>query len=284
MRQGRVLCLTPYPPASPPRIRRFYGSHGAASPVYSTPWRVSSARSKGQLARTRIGYFTPYLPVEILWACGFSPVRLRPGRGHAAADGHLPRNFSVEARCLLAAALEGRLDAGAVVFLDEDDTSRRACDVWRAFAGIPVIGPVSVPRLAGPASAERYAGALAGLAGELAALSGQPLAGEGLRQAIDLYNRQRALWLALRRLWLEGGLATGEWQVLRWLALTDEVESANEALAARLGAGPDPPAGAPAGLRLLLLGAMEVPRPFLALLEEGGARSWPRILKRTSGR
>jgi len=224
------------------------------------------------MASKRIGYFTPYLPVELLWACGFSPVRLRPGRGHAAADGRLPRNFSVEARCLLAAALEQRLDAGAVVFLDEDDTSRRACDVWRAFAGMPVFGPVAVPRLAGPASAERYAGALAALAGELAALSGQPLTDESLQQAIDLYNRQRALWLALRQRWLEGGLATGEWHALRWLALTAEVESANEALAARLQTGPGPSAAAPAGPRLLVLGAMEVPAPLLALLEAGGAR------------
>ena len=48
----------------------------------------------------------------------------------AAADGSLPRSFSVEARALLSAALEGNLNLDAVVFLDEDDTSRRLFDVW----------------------------------------------------------------------------------------------------------------------------------------------------------
>lgn len=39
-----------------------------------------------------------YLPQEIIYACGLTPVRLQPGNSLTAADGYLPRNFSVETR------------------------------------------------------------------------------------------------------------------------------------------------------------------------------------------
>lgn len=43
------------------------------------------------MTRKRIGCTSPYLPSELIRACGFTPVRLRPGEGLAAVDGYLPR-------------------------------------------------------------------------------------------------------------------------------------------------------------------------------------------------
>lgn len=95
----------------------------------------------------RIGIISSYLPPEIIWACGLTPVRLRPGNSLAAADGYLPCNFSVEARGLLADALENVPELEAVIFLDEDDTSRRLFDVWTSYTGILALGLVPLSRL-----------------------------------------------------------------------------------------------------------------------------------------
>ncbi|MBI2757395.1 MAG: 2-hydroxyacyl-CoA dehydratase [Chloroflexi bacterium] len=222
----------------------------------------------------RIGYTSPYLPPEIIFASGLTPVRLRPAESLSAADGFLPRNFSVEARALLAAALENGLDLDAVVFLDEDDTSRRLFDVWQAYAETPALGLVPLPRLDSEPACQRYAHALIALSDSLAALSGQPLTADGLRRAIDLYNEQRCLWRSLRQRWIEGALSASEWHDLRWMALTADPESANAELAARLLPHPQPLSQRERGekTRLLLLGGMNIPRQLLAFIESCGAR------------
>ncbi len=219
----------------------------------------------------RIGYTSSYLPPEVIWACGLTPVRLRPGDSLAAANGYLPRNFSVEARALLAAALDGHLALDAVIFLDEDDTGRRFFDVWRASVDIPALGLVALPRLDTDLARQRYASALIELAECLVAISGQPLTADRLCRAIDLYNEQRVLWRGLRQRWIDGGLSAGDWHDLRWLALTTDPDSANVELAVSLRRLPLP-ATLDRGPRLLVLGGMNIPRQFLSFLETCGAR------------
>jgi benzoyl-CoA reductase/2-hydroxyglutaryl-CoA dehydratase subunit BcrC/BadD/HgdB len=220
-----------------------------------------------------IGYTSSYLPPEIIWACSLTPVRLRPAESLSAADGYLPRNFSVEARALLAAALNHEIDMEAVVFLDEDDTSRRLFDMWRAYAETPALGLIPLPRLDSEPACQRYTHSLSELAESLAALSGQPLTADGLRRAVDLYNEQRALWRALRQRCVDGALSASKWHDLRWMALTTNPVSANAELATCLASlhqselkmGSEGP-------RLLILGGMNIPRPFLIFLETCGAR------------
>ena len=139
-----------------------------------------------------------------------SPVRLRPAESLSAADGFLPRNFSVEARALLSAALNNGLDLEAVVFLDEDDTSRRLFDVWQAYAEIPALGLVPLPRLDSEPACQRYARALVELADSLATYSGHRFTDYELLYAIDIYNEQRCLWRSLRQRWIEGALSASE--------------------------------------------------------------------------
>ena len=225
----------------------------------------------------RIGYTSPYLPAEIIFASGLTPVRLVPAESLSAADGYLPGNFSVEARALLAAALNDGLDLEAVVFLDEDDTSRRLFDVWRAYAEIPAIGLVPLPCLDSGLACQRYAHALIKLAGSLAAVSGQSLTADGLSRAIELYNAQRALWRSLRQCWIEGALSASGWHELRWMALTTDPVSANAELAAKLATFSPLPSVALCeekgdGARLLLLASMDIPHPLLAFIESCGAR------------
>lgn len=225
-----------------------------------------------KMTSKRIGYTSSYLPPEIIWACGLTPVRLQPGNSLAAADGYLPRNFSVETRALFAAALDDELTIDAAIFLDEDDTSRRLFDVWRAYADIPALGLVPLPRLDNDLASQRYAHSLSGLAKSLTAISCQPLTDDRLRRAIDLYNEQRILWCVLRERWIEGGLSAGDWHDVRWLALTADPETANAELAAIAHNDKALVASASGGPRLLILGSMHVPHQFLVFLETCGAR------------
>lgn len=221
----------------------------------------------------RVGYLSPYLPPEIVFASGLTPVRLRPDESLSAADGFLPRNFSVEARALLASALSDGLNLDAVIFLDEDDTSRRLFDVWRTCAETPVLGLVPLPRLDTNLACQRYTRALIALTESLAAFSGQPFTEDNLRRAVDLYNQQRCLWRALRQCWIKGKLTSTEWHGLRWLALVTDPESANAALAERISTLPLGEAGGEEkGTCLLLLASMDIPPSLLAFLESCGAR------------
>jgi benzoyl-CoA reductase/2-hydroxyglutaryl-CoA dehydratase subunit BcrC/BadD/HgdB len=224
------------------------------------------------MTEKRIGYTSPYLPPEIIWACGMTPVRLRPGDSLASADGYLSRNFSIEVRALLATALEGGFGIEAVIFLDEDDTSRRLYDVWRAYADIPTLNLVPLPRLDTHLAHDRYGHAFTELADELAALSGRPLTTLSLDQAITVYNEQRGLLCALRQRWIDGYLSSTDWHDLRWSVLTNDPIRANAELTTNLQSTSNHLTSKQAGPRLLILGGMIVPRPFLTFLETCGAR------------
>lgn len=218
-----------------------------------------------------IGYTSPYLPPEIIWACGLTPIRMRSSGSLVSAVGYLPRNFSVEAQALLATALEGGWDVKAVIFLDEDETSRRLYDVWKTYTDTPVLNPVSLPRLENNLACDRFINALTELAIELSALSDQPLTTGGLGQAISLYNNQRGLLRALRQRWIDGYLSGTDWYDLRWLALIQNPVRANAELAASLQSTPSHLSPKQSGPRLLILSGMYVPRLFLTFLEACGA-------------
>lgn len=235
--------------------------------------------------RKRIGYTSSYVPPEIIRACGLTPARMCPSVSLAAADGYLPRNFSVEVRALLASALEGNpatgsgqvLELEAVIFLDEDDTSRRFFDVWAAYTDIPALGLVPLPRLDNDLARQHYVRALNTLAKSLTAISCRALTDDELCRAIDLYNQQRGLWRALRQRWIEGGISAGDWYDLRWHALTTDPETANTELATRLSPGPlageaEKELGISRKIRLIVLGGMNIPRRFITFLEACGAR------------
>lgn len=223
------------------------------------------------MIKKRIGYTSPYLPPEIIWACGMIAVRLQSRGSGASADGYLPRNFSVEARTLLASALDGSCDVEAVIFLDEDETSRRLYDVWQAYVDIPTLGLVPLPRLDTSLACSRYVAALTELAAELSAHCGQPLTSHNLGKAIRLYNRQRELLRALRQRWIDGYLSSTDWHDLRWLALTSNPVWANAELAARFHSTSSHLSSKQRTPRLLILGGKCVSRSFLTFLETCGA-------------
>jgi benzoyl-CoA reductase/2-hydroxyglutaryl-CoA dehydratase subunit BcrC/BadD/HgdB len=220
--------------------------------------------------------FSAYVPREIVYALGCTPVRVFPSAGKpTAAEAFLPRNFCSLDRLILAGFVEGD-DAGleAVIFADEDDATRRLHDVWRASVPVPVWGFVEVPRAASSLAADRYAELLARLVADLEAHVGRSLSARSLRRAIAVYNEQRSLLADLKRRWLAGSLNTVAYRRLRRTALTQDPVSANERLRAALEAsdGGASNASAPPAHRLLLLAELAAPAGLVRLVEGNGAQ------------
>jgi benzoyl-CoA reductase/2-hydroxyglutaryl-CoA dehydratase subunit BcrC/BadD/HgdB len=238
-----------------------------------------------RLADLTVGLISAHIPRELVYALGCIPVRVFPSAAKpTAAEAFLPRNFCVLSRLVLASFLEDaqpKLDA--VVFADEDDATRRLHDVWQACVNIPVWGFVEVPRLAGAMAASRYAELLMQLAADLEARTGRSLSADSLRQAIDLYNRQRN-WLAdLKSYWQVGSLKTASYRRLRRMALTQDPLTANQQLQEVLHAAKEAPEQAGGSLDpeasttasspgLLLLAEQAAPASLVSLVEADGAR------------
>jgi benzoyl-CoA reductase/2-hydroxyglutaryl-CoA dehydratase subunit BcrC/BadD/HgdB len=224
-----------------------------------------------------VGLFSAYVPRELLYALGCRPVRVFPSAGKpTAAEAFLPRNFCSLDRLILASFLEDE-DAGldAVIFADEDDATRRLHDVWRTSVAVPVWGFVEVPRAATPLAINRYAGILARLAADLEAHTGRSLNERSLGMAIAVYNQQRGLLSALKRLWLAGDINTAAYRRLRRTSLTQDPVRVNQLLQGALEEtdkvekGPSDP---PASHRLLLLAELAAPPGLVRLVEDHGAQ------------
>ena len=227
-----------------------------------------------------VGLFSAFVPRELLFALGCTPVRLFPTTAKpTAAEAYLPRNFCALTRNLLASFLEESPPVQAVIFTDEDDALRRLRDVWAECVPVPIWGTLEVPRSSDAVAIRYFAASLTGLAQQLEQRTGTTLTAHRLRSAIALYNQQRRLLTALKARWLDGTLPTPLYRRLRRLALTEHPQSANEALQAQrdaLSAAADAPqltGGADgSGVRLMLIAELAAPAALVRQLEADGAR------------
>jgi benzoyl-CoA reductase/2-hydroxyglutaryl-CoA dehydratase subunit BcrC/BadD/HgdB len=162
------------------------------------------------------GVTCSYAPLELLHAARLSPVRLHaPGRPAAAAASWLPPFVCAPVRGLLGAALEGRLDALAVVVLPHGcDAMQELAGIWRALRPdqwiLTPVEPLAVERHEARAYLRQE---LVALAGRLAERLGRPVADDDLSRSIALYNRlrralQRVDYLRDRLTAVEGWAAT----------------------------------------------------------------------------
>ncbi|GAB4529864.1 MAG: 2-hydroxyacyl-CoA dehydratase family protein [Anaerolineae bacterium] len=227
-----------------------------------------------ELSGPKVGLFSAYVPRELLYALGCTPLRVFPSAGKpTAAEAFLPRNFCSLDRLILATFLEDdNQDLDAVIFADEDDAARRLHDVWSSAVSLPVWGFVEVPRAANLLAVDRYAGVLARLATELEAHAGRPLSSRSLRQAITIYNEQRRLLADLKQHWLAGRVNTLLYRRLRQSALTQDPLTANQRLVSALQSLDGQPPEPFFPTRLLLLAELAAPAGLVRLVEAHGAQ------------
>ncbi len=219
----------------------------------------------------RVGYIYSSVPPEILHAFGRVPVRVFPSARNAAdAEAYLPKNFCAFSKILLASFLgeAASCDLEGMIFADDCDSQRRLYDVWSAYATVPALAFLDLPRRTDTLGQEYCVFSLGRLIAQLEKRYNQVLTAETLAESIRLYNDQRELWLSLRRAWLAGRVSTARYYEMRAIRLTGPPIQANAAIAAAL-QGPTP-APARAQARLLLMGSRHVHLGLVDAIEEDG--------------
>lgn len=234
--------------------------------------RHQEARAwKEQTGKKVIGVFCCNVPEELIYAADMLPVRIL-GEQEEATEGnlHFPTNVCPYAKSCFDQALKGHYDyLDGVVVPNVCDMIRAMYGTWKLNLDIPYVHFLEVPQRLSPQGVKFFAQDLARFQRSLEELSGNSISGESLRQAIDVYERNRALLrqaYELRKKCLVSGV---ELQQLVLSSMLMPKEEHNRLMAQYLEeAGQRPPAGE--GVRLFVSASMLDGTDFFQLIEECG--------------
>ncbi len=145
-----------------------------------------------------VACFPVYTPQELIAAAGCLPVSLFGGRGQLEidhADSRIQSFVCSIARSTLELGLVGRLDwLDGFVVPSICDVARNLSGVWQHnFPGRFTLYLHLPQNVDSPAASVYYRGELERLRRSLAELTGEPASDAALREAICIYNRNRAL-------------------------------------------------------------------------------------------
>jgi benzoyl-CoA reductase subunit C len=220
----------------------------------------------------KIGYFCSYVPKEIIYALGKTPVRVLPAASKAsAAEAFLPRNFCSLVKVTLASFLEGGSDLEGVVHSDSCDGLRRLHDVWRRYVGVEALHLLDLPRNDTPVSQDYYAHALGKLVKKLENRYEVKLTAERLSSSIHRYNEQRALVAELEHGWGAGQIGTETYLGLRRACVTEDPLLVNARLRDALDNSRSEVSKPPQKTRVMIVGSLLTNDQLYRAIEECGA-------------
>lgn len=235
---------------------------------YARQWK---ARTGGRV----VGYLCTYVPEEFLYAAGTLPVRvLGSHEPQDVTEPHIFGIFCPFCRDVLAQGLLGRYSyLDGLVKARSCMHMRNAFTSWRRHVPVPFsyyIGMPAVPQL--ESARDFLVGELMAFKEALGGWTGQPIAEDGLRGAVEVYNANRRLMRQLyetrkaERPPLSGAEAM---QVALAAQVMDKREHSAllTDLLARLDSRPDPP---PPGVRLMLVGTENDDAALVGLIESLG--------------
>jgi len=160
-------------------------------------------RSKREEGGEAVGYFCSYVPVELIHAAGFTPVRLLLGPPPGDTAGAFMQPFCCSfARSLLEGLADGTYDyLSAVVMPHTCDTIRNLSDLVETAAPAMRVMRLMVPTITHTAEAVDFmVEELASLKLGLEDLAGNEINDWDLRKSIGLYNRCRSALAGLREM------------------------------------------------------------------------------------
>ena len=221
----------------------------------------------------RIGYFCSYVPKEIIYAFGKTPVRILPTAARASeAEAFLPRNFCSLVKVTLASFLEGESDLEGVIHADSCDALRRLNDVWRSYVDVEALHLLDLPRNDTSLGCDYFHRALRRLAETLAERYDAELTADRLEDSIRSYNEQRSLLAQLDRRWRDGSIPTASYYELRHTAVTEDPLLVNRRLMEELGHSTSAAQNPAPGPRVMLVGSLLTHRELAEAIENRGAR------------
>ncbi len=226
---------------------------------------------KQRTGKKVIGVFCCNVPEELIYAAGMLPVRIM-GEQEEATEGdlHFPTNVCPYPKRCFDQALKGRYDyLDGVVVPNVCDMIRAIYGAWRLNLDIPYVQFLEVPQRISPQGAEFFRQVLSRFQSSLKELSGNSISTESLRQAIDVYNRNRALLRQGYELRKKGLVSAVELQGMVLSSMLMPKEEHNQLLARCLEeAGQRRPADR--GIRLFVSASMLDNTDFLQLIQDCG--------------
>jgi benzoyl-CoA reductase/2-hydroxyglutaryl-CoA dehydratase subunit BcrC/BadD/HgdB len=161
------------------------------------PEELAGAKEKGKKI---LGYFCSYVPEEIVHAAGVIPIRLaRRGNNAAVSVGNTYLSPSTcPYACSCVGLKKGNRDPyfKAVDFIADAPACmqiKRVAEVWEKYFSVPVI-PIAFPRKFYTDEGSVYfAHSLKIFTAKLGEITGKPVSAGALKDAVDIYNRIRAL-------------------------------------------------------------------------------------------
>jgi benzoyl-CoA reductase subunit C len=221
----------------------------------------------------KIGYLCSYVPKEIIYAFGKTPVRLLPTAAKGSeAEAYLPRNFCSLVKVTLASFLDSESDLEAVIHADSCDALRRLNDVWRVYVDVEVLHLLDLPRQNTTVSRDYFHHALRRLAETLEKRYDMELTAEGLARSLQCYNEQRALVAELDWRWSAGEIPSAIYYDLRRASVTDDPPTVNARLRDTLDSSPSGSATRGNAVRVLLVGSLLTNGELVEAIEDYGAR------------
>jgi benzoyl-CoA reductase subunit C len=164
---------------------------------------LTRLRAKQKEGGKAIGYFCSYVPVELIAAAGFTPIRLLKGPAPGDIAGSFMQPFCCSfARSLLEGLGNGLYDClSAVVMPHTCDTIRNLSDlVETAAPGMSVIR-LMVPTITHSEEASDFMlEEILGMKRELEIITKREIVKQDLRESIMLYNKCRSTLANLRRI------------------------------------------------------------------------------------
>ncbi len=172
-----------------------------AAQIYLDP--LKRARELKAEGKKIAGYLCCYPPVEIMTALGYVPVRIFGDMNEpiTEADTYLPTVMCAMYRSIMDVAVKGRYDfLDAFIGSHSCDGAERVSYIWRSYFKSPCSFYLDVPHTNHAAAIEFFKGQLVYLKDEMEKTAGRSFSQEALKEAVKLYNKQRALVRSLYKL------------------------------------------------------------------------------------
>ncbi len=226
---------------------------------------------KERTGKKVIGVFCCDVPEELIYAADMLPVRIL-GETEEATEGdlHFPTNVCPYPKRCLDQALKGRYDyLDGVIVPNVCDIIRAIYGAWKLNLDTPYVQFLEVPQRLSAQGVEFFRQVLARFQSSLEELSGNSMSSESLRQAIHVYNRNRALLRQAYELRKKGLVSGVELQGMVLSSMLMPKEEHNQLIAQCLEeAGQRNPAGE--GVRLFVSASMLDSTDFFQLIEDCG--------------
>lgn len=165
-----------------------------AAEIYANPEQFTRELKSG--GKKIAGYFCCYVPVELLAAADYIPVRILGDMSEpiTSADTYLPTVMCVFYRSCLDLAMKGKYDYLDAFFgAHACDGAERVSYVWRSYLKYPCNFNLDIPHTTHPPAIQYFQEQLESLKKTLEESKGQRISDKRLRETIALYNKQREL-------------------------------------------------------------------------------------------